>query len=625
MSHLPRHFVNSPQMLAGAAELYRCGRLREAEAATRQVLAFQPSNSDALNLLGSIALSLGQFEAAAGILASAAQLAPNAVEVRINLGHAMKSLGKLAEAIASYRIAVDLQPARGEARYALGSGLMMAGELDAAASELRKATRLLPRFAAAFNNLGHVSRQQGQPKEAEEAFRRAIRLEPNRVETYLNLALAVGEQNRTEDTIVVLRDALRIAPDNPDALHALGTLLVKTRRFEEAIPPLRRLRALQPGTADPFAGLAQALTVQGEFEEAMMLAREAVRIHPNDAGSRSNYAGTLAALGRLGEAEAEYDAALAQSGDFGPIRLGRAFVLMRAGRLEEAWDDYEARLEADLMGVTREAIALVDPAHLKGRPWDGSLRAGRSLLVYPEQGLGDAIQMARYATLLAADGPVHWMVPPALRRLMELSSATGLVSTGEEVPEHDLHCSVMSLPRMFRTTLATIPATMPYLRVDPSRTEAWRTRLDAPPGRRIGLAWKGNPHYLFDRLRSVPGEQLGILGGLPTITFVSLQLPRQDVPPALGLVDWTDELADLSETAALIEALDLVISVDTSIAHLAGALGRPVWLLNRFNSDWRWLHGRTDSPWYPTMRIFTQTAPNDWCGVLAAVRAALSR
>jgi Flp pilus assembly protein TadD len=598
--------------------------LREAEALGRHLLTLDPRQPDALNLLGSIALRHGQAQAAIDVLTQAIVLAPRVIEPRINLGHALKATGRHAEAIASYREAVRLKPRDAQARYALGNGLLVDEQFDAAEVELREATRIAPRFAGAFNNLGHVLRQLGRPQDAEVAFRRALRLAPEQAEWHLNLALAVGEQRRTADALAALKDALRLAPDHVDALHAYGTLLVRAKRFEEAIPSLRRLRTLQPGTPDPFVGLAQALTALGAFDEACALARDTVRLEPDSAGARSNLGAALMALGRLREAEVEYEMAIQLEPDHAFARTGRAFVRLREGRLEEAWDDYEARLDAQRMASDQELGVLVDPALLAGDAWAGGPRNGRSLLVYPEQGQGDQIQMVRYAALLAGDGPVLWAAPPSLERLLATAPGiTTLLTKGDEIPPHDLHCSVMSLPRLFRTSLATIPGGVPYLRADPALVDVWRTRLGDLAGRKIGLAWQGNRDYLADRLRSVPPERLAALDGARDAVFVSLQVPRPDVPPPLRLVDLTDQLTDFAETAALMEVLDLIVTVDTSVAHLAGALGRPVWLLNRFNTDWRWLEKRDDSPWYPTMRIFRQNAPRDWDGVLSVVRTAL--
>ena len=590
----------------------------------RHVLTFEPNHPDGLNLMGSIALRNGLAEAAIGILTRAVTVAPRATEPRINLGHALKAIGQLVEAIASYREAIRLKPRDAQARYALGNGLLAAEQHEAAEAELREATRIAPRFAGAHNNLGHALRQLGRPKDAEAAFRRAISLTPGQAEWHLNLALAVGEQQRTGDAIAALKDALRLAPDHVDALHAYGTMLVQNGHYEDAIIPLRRLRALQPGTPDPFAGLAQTLTALGEFAEALELARETVQLVPDSAGARSNLGSALLALGRHDEAETEFEAALRLDPAHPFARTGRAFVRLREGRLQEAWDDYEARLDAQRGGANKELTVLIDPSRLSGEAWTGSPRDGRPLLVYPEQGLGDAIQMVRYAALLAGDGPVFWAVPPSLRRLLNgMPGITAVLTPDSEIPPHDLHCSAMSLPRLFRTSLATIPGEVPYLKADPDQTAMWRARLDDGTARKIGLAWQGNPDYLLDKLRSIPPEQLRALDGTRDARFISLQLPRPVVPPPLPMIDLTAELSDFADTAALMEALDLIVTVDTSVAHLAGALGRPVWLLNRFNTDWRWLMDRDDSPWYPTMRIFRQTTPREWDGVLTAVRAAL--
>ena len=623
MNHGPHRQPTSHAILAQAIRLHDEGRLFEAEAMAREILTFEPNHPGALNLMGSIALRNGHAEAAIGVLTRAVELAPRATEPRINFGHALKALGRLAEAIESYRRAVRLKPRDAHARYALGNGLLAAGQFQGAEGELREAARIAPRFAGAHNNLGHALRQLGRPKDAEAAFRRAIRVEPGRAEWHLNLALAVGEQQRTDDAIAALKDALRLAPDQQDALHAYGTMLVRNGRFEDAIGPLRRLRALQPGTPDPFAGLAQALTALGEFDEALALATETVGLVPDSAGARSNLGAALLALGRLTEAESEFETALHLDPSHPFARTGRAFVRLREGKLEEGWDDYESRLDAQRQGSDRNLIDLIDRARLTGDAWNGGPREGRPLLIYPEQGLGDAIQMVRYAPLLEAGGPVYWVAPASLRRLFTgVAGITALLVPDDELPPHDLHCSVMSLPRLFRTSLATIPSGVPYLRADKAEAAAWRVRLDPVPGRKIGLAWQGNPDYLLDRLRSVPPGQLRALEGTRDAVFVSLQLPRAAVPP-LPMLDVTEELSDFANTAALMEALDLIITVDTSVAHLAGALGRPVWLLNRFNTDWRWLADRHDSPWYPTMRIFRQPAPRDWDSVLTAVRVAL--
>lgn len=611
-------------MLARAAALHDEGRLQEAEQAVRQVLAQDTDNPDALNLFGSIAFRAGHPEAAAQVLTMAIQRAPRLAEARINLGHALKVLGRTEEALKSYQAAVALGPKNPAAHYALGGGLIALSNFAAAETALREATRLDPKFAGAFNNLGHVLRQLKRPKDAEAAFRRAIALNPANAEWHLNLALAIGEQHRIDDTIGALKDALRLAPDHFDALHAYGTLLVKARRFDDAVAPLRRLRERYPHVPDPFCGLAQALTGREAFDEALEIARDTAARFPNDVSARFNLAVALLTAGRLTEAEAAYEATLSLDPGNGMAHIGRSFARLLDGRLEEAWDDYEYRLEVADTSLGWGGSRMVDVKTLAGELWTGEPRRGRTLLVYQEQGQGDAIQMVRYAASLAKDSPVIWVVSKSLRRLFAgAAGVTSLLTDDDPIPPHDLHCSTMSLPRSHRTSLATIPGGASYLTVGPDEIASWRSRL--PPGatRKIGLAWQGNPGYYFDRMRSLPAGQLAALDGVRDTVFVSLQLPKPAVPPPLPMIDLTDDLGDFRDTAALISALDLVICVDTSIAHLAGALGRPVWLLNRFASDWRWMLHGSDSPWYPSMRIFRQPAPRDWASVMAEVRAAL--
>ncbi len=611
-------------VMARAIALVNAGHLNDAELLLRQVLAQQPGNAEALNLLGSIALRRNQPEAALPVLMHAVLLAPQAAEPRVNLGHAFKATGRPEEALVAYREAVALKPKDAMVRYAMGNGLLASNQPEAAIAELREATRLAPRFAEAYNNLGHALRQMARPVDAEQAFRKAIRLEPKRPNFHLGLALSLGEQHRTPDTLTALAGTLAIAPDSVEALHAYGTLLVMAKRFEEAVPPLRRLRHLQPHEPDPFAGLTQALTALGEFEEACQLAIDTVQRVPDSPGAHSNLGSTLLALGRLAEAEQAFETSARLDPAHPLAKTGRAFVRLRQGRLEEAWADYEARLDAQRIVSDVELHLLVDPSDLSGQAWSGEPREGRSLLVYPEQGSGDQIQMVRYAALLASGGPVLWAAPPYLHEL--LATAPGIarmLTAGDDIPAHDLHCSVMSLPLMMGTSLASIPGGVPYLRADPAKVAVWRNRLGDVAGRRIGLVWQGNREYIADRVRSIPAALLEMLEGTANATFVSLQVPRPQTPPPLAMRDLTEYLTDFAETAALIETLDLTISVDTSVAHLAGALGRPVWLLNRFNTDWRWLESRSDSPWYPSMRIFRQPAPRDWASVLTAVRQAL--
>jgi glycosyl transferase family 9 (putative heptosyltransferase) len=257
--------------------------------------------------------------------------------------------------------------------------------------------------------------------------------------------------------------------------------------------------------------------------------------------------------------------------------------------------------------------------------WDGTPLAGRSLLLHAEQGFGDTIQMLRFIPALADEGKLVVEVPATLRGLAErFDPRVCVLAAGETLPATELQCPLPSLPHALALTLARIPEQVPYLHPDPAAVAAWSARLATLPGVRVGLAWAGNSAYAADARRSIPPDLLAPLGKMPGIAFVSLQ-PGAPPPPGLVLTDWTDELPTFSETAALVAGLDLVIAVDTAVAHLAGALGRPVWLLNRFDCDWRWLREGEGCPWYPTLRQIRQPVPSDWRTVIAEAAARLVR
>jgi hypothetical protein len=333
----------------------------------------------------------------------------------------------------------------------------------------------------------------------------------------------------------------------------------------------------------------------------------------------------LQSLGRPVAAMASYRRALALEPNYAGAQMNMATCQLLMGDLKAGFAGFRAR-----WAVPDSPIRMPE---LPRPLWEGESLEGRSILVHCEQGLGDSLHFIRYAPLLATQAArVRVLAPPALARLLGRIPGIEIVTAPPDSASYDYHCPLLCLPRLLGTELATIPATIPYLAAEPDAVEAWSRRLG--PGRRIGLVWAGAPRhadraaFAVDRRRSLTLAALAPLGGLPETRFISLQkgppaAQAKEPPAALDLFDPTDELHDFADTAALIANLDLVISVDTSVAHLVGALGRPVWLLSRFDGCWRWLLDRADSPWYPTMRLFRQPAPGDWDSVIMAARAAL--
>ena len=494
---------------------------------------------------------------------------------------------------------------------------------------------------------------RGQAGEAETFYRAALSLAPERPHSWSALGLAVLRSGRTEEALRCEREALRLDPDNPDTHNLLGIVLHAMHALAEAENHFRGALRLDPRHANATLNLGVIRQSLGHVEEALTLYRQARALGVDAARVANNLALALAETEDLDGAERECRAALAAAPAWPEAEVNLGMILLTRGRLAEAWPHYEARWRVPpLKGL------MPYPAD---RTWTGAEPLeGKTILLHAEQGFGDTLQFCRYAPLVAARGArVILSVPRPLLRVMETLTGIDTVIAADDLlppvgPPHDLHCPLLSLPRALGTTLDTIPAAVPYLSADPAKVADWDGAL--PRGRRIGLVWAGGarpdqPHAAaIDKRRSMRLADMAPLGmasldAIPLGTtplgtalpgagtaggcvFVSLQLgpaARQIAAAPFPIVDPTARLADFADTAALIQALDLVIAVDTAVAHLAGALGKPVWLLSRFDACWRWLRDRDDTPWYPTMRLFRQTAPGDWAGVVERVAEALSR
>ena len=405
-------------------------------------------------------------------------------------------------------------------------------------------------------------------------------------------------------------------------------------RRDEAIALYATLQAQRPDDAELALRLGMAQAMAGRLVAAVRMLEHAVALAPRDAVAQDWLGRALATVHwheRGPEAIGTLREMVAQRPQDGRRHMKLAVALLSCGRLGEAWPHYAWRWQV----FAQEQAGRV-PERALERPDPASWR-GRRVLVFAEQGFGDTLQFLRYVPMAAAmAGEVVLEVPRALAGLAAgMAAGVRVVAEGEALPAHDVAVPLLHLPWAFGTELGTIPAQLPYLRADAARAAFWRERLARLPGLKMGLVWAGDPRpdrpesNRIDRRRSLPLSALGPLAGVDGVSFVSVQKgpgARQAAapPPGLRLHDWTGELGDFADTAALMAGLDLVVSVDTAPAHLAGALGRPVWVLNRFDSCWRWLRGREDSPWYPTMRLFRQQAPGEWGPVVERVAAALT-
>jgi len=565
-------------VLQAAIAAHGRGDLAAAAAGYRAVLEKEPTQGTAAYLLGMAVLASGRHAEALGLLRTAARLRAEDASVWANLAHAAVECGAFAEAEAAARAALALRPGLAAASIALGRALL--GQAQAAAS------------VAAFGGAD-----------------RADALWPVAL---VGRAMAWLHARAPTEALADAEAALAAAPGLAEAHYVRGTALAALRRAPEAVAALGTAVRLAPGHARAWANLGNAALDADDTAAALRHLQHAVTLAPDLAEAHASLGFALAGAGRLYEAVAACDAAIALRPDFAEAHWNRSFANLLAGRFGPGWEEYEWRKRHDRFA--RDFLSLPGPE------WAGEDLAGRHLLVQAEQGLGDTIQFARYLPLLAARAArVTLVCPPPLRRLLA-QLPIHLLPRGESLPAYDLWVDQMSLPRLFGTTPETIPSPTSYLSADPALTARWRARIGPA---RIGLVWAGNPAHSNDHRRSMPATALApIVAGAPQ-RFVSLQVgPSSGAMQALR--DWSAELTDFAETAALISVLDLVIAVDTSTAHLAGALGKPVWLMLPHAPDWRWMHGRADSPWYAAARLFRQPRAGDWGAVVAEISAALA-
>ena len=457
---------------------------------------------------------------------------------------------------------------------------------------------------------------------AARSYVRALQLQPVFFEAAFNLAVLLQEMGQGEESIACYRQALHVRPDYAPGWGNLGVALRDAGQNRAAIDCFRQALRCQPGAPDVLNNLGNAWRAEDEPVAAIACFRAALRRSPANAGIQANLGSVLREVGRLDEAAKTLQQAIELQPNYADAHWDLAFTRLLQGDFTSGFAEYEWRWRRTDFPPRQFAAPL----------WRGENLAGRTLLVHAEQGAGDAIQFVRFLSLLPALGArVVLECPRGLVTLFEsVDGVQRVIAKGDPLPEFDWQVPLLSLPHRLGVTLASIPARVPYLRPPPDRRVSLPpTRGNHPPALRVGLAWRGQPQHKNDGRRSLSFAALESLFTVPGATFYSLQVaPTAEFTDAAAsqntLIDLENLIHDYSDTAALMAQLDLVISVDTSVAHLAGALGCPVWVLLPFAPDWRWLLERDDSPWYPTMRLFRQPAPGDWSSVVQSVRAALA-
>ncbi|MEX0701266.1 MAG: tetratricopeptide repeat protein [Planctomycetales bacterium] len=584
---------DSPDDLAEALALHRAGRLAEAEALYRAVLdRHADDDGDAAHLLGLAVLQQGRADETAAILAEVAGRHPRRADVRNNLGVAWQAAGRWPEAARAFQAAIEADP----------------------------------RYVPAFVNLGRLMERRRLFADAEKCYRHAIELAPDDVELRRALGNALQAAERWDEAADAYRQALALDDEHLDTRVELGYVLTRGERLDEAADLFRGVLEARPDFAEIHNNLSYVLERQGRLAEATAAVRRALALRPDYAEGFNNLGTALRGEHRLGEAIEAFRAALALRPEFPLAEFNLGTTHLLAGDYAAGWPGYERR----------DAALGVPPRFADARKWNGEPLSGGTLFVYADQGFGDALQFARFlpAARARANARIVFESPPELATLFEgLEGIDELIVAGTPPPAFDRWIPLASLPGILGTTLDALPADTPYIRPPTGIDEGLAELLRLPDDPRliVGIVWRGNPRQARDVVRSCPPRHLSPLLETPAVQFFSLQAGNdafrelaEVLPQPELVIDLGGRLRDFRDTAAALRRLDLLISVDTAAAHLAGALGRPVWTLLCRTPDWRWGLARDDSPWYPTMRLFRQERWGDWPGVIAAVGKALA-
>ncbi|MGE5470057.1 MAG: tetratricopeptide repeat protein [Bacteroidota bacterium] len=627
------------------------------EADIRSALVLQPDQPGLLAALGGVRLQAGDAEQAVTLLARAAQLAPGDSRILSDYAAALTAAGRLSEAESLLGMLMSMHGPDDNLRFNLARCLQLQrrwaealavlaqvvqsrddvyklrGDLHKELGDWRQATQAYMQALqsdsenpAYLNDLGVMLELNGDPREYRRLWEEMAANPAAGGVVHYFLGNALRTAGEFEAARQAYERAVELEPEMAEALNNLALVLGKLGRDSEAMAVLRRASAINPNLVAPQTNLGALMSRSSTLDEAEALLARAVALDPDCVDARVNYGAVLMRQRRFAEAEREFRYVLKNQPGHASAELNLGLLLLSEGAYAVGWPYYESRWKLPQLAEKRPP--LTTPS------WTGEPLDGKTLFVFSEQGFGDNLQFARYLIELQTRFPTVTLIYYTLHALTELfrSSKMGeginVLPWGQPIPEHDFHCPLLSLPWRCGTEVATIPAPIPYIRPDPERLAVWRERLPPATRPRVGLVWATSETFIY---RSAKTVALGLLRPLiegDAVDWVNLQFGKEAAEIAENgwaerFFDPMAEVRDFSDTAAIIAHLDLVISVDTAVAHLAGAMGKPVWMLDRFDTDWRWLPPREDCPWYPAMRIFRQQEMGSWDGVVARAGKAL--
>jgi tetratricopeptide (TPR) repeat protein len=602
--------------------LIREGKHVDAERAFREAIRLDPKHADAHGNLGVAYAHQRKLPEAEAAFRLAIRLDPVNVTMYVNLATCLNQQGRHADAEEWARQAVQLKPELAEPHRLLGSALESRRKYESAEAAFREAARLEPQHADGRYRLGRVLARRAIHKEAEAEFREAVRLKPDLTTAWSALANLLTDTDRHADAVAAARTAVELDPKSADLHNGLGVALAGCDRPAEAEAAYRQAARLNPKLVSAHSNLGNALRNLGRLDEAEASLREALRLQPDYAEAHNNLGIVLVQAGREADGQKHYDEAVRLRSDYPEARMNRSLSWLADGDYARGWPEYEWRFK-----VNRKHKPPPGPR------WDGSPLNGKILLVTSEQGLGDSLQFVRYLPLAKAKGGTVLFdcQEPLASLVATCPGVDRVVSRAKPGVTYDTHIPLLSLPGLFGVPPEAATAPIPYFTPDPARVDYWRAELAHVPGLKVGIAWQGSTVHKGDKLRSVRLTRFAPLAAVPGVTLCSLQkgtgteqLAEPDAA-GLGVVDLGARTGkEMADVAALLMNLDLLVSVDTALVHLAGALGRPAWVALPFAADWRWLRKGETTRWYPSVRLFRPTARGEWDGVFARLADAVA-
>ncbi len=614
--------MNIEKMIQSAKEYFQSGQFEKAEESCREILSLEPYNYEISLMLGEIAYKKQDYQSAEEILRQTIKYNPYSAELFNNLGLILQRRGKFEEAIKYFKKAIEINPEISDVHYNLGIAFKEKKHYDEAIKSFQNALALDENNSDAFFNLGNLYYEMKEYDHSIACYRKAIEINPSLPEAFNNLGLIFQEKGNLDEALSFYEKAIQIDQNFAMAYFNMGMVFQLQKKLDESIINYKKAIKLNPEIVHAYFNLGNIFYEKGLMDEALINYQEALQRDPNFTDVLMNIGIILHEKQHLQEAISAFRKILKLKPYDAEAHWNLSNSLLLSGDFENGWREYEWRLKV------KEFEQRDFPKPL----WEGSDISQKTILIYTEQGLGDAIQFVRYVALVARRaGKVILECQKELKPIFKnVKGIHQVISRGEELPEFDVHCPLLSLPYIFCTTLETIPSEIPYIFVDSLIFQKWHEKMKIDDSQlKVGLVWSGNPRHKKHYYRDFPLTTYAPFTDFKGITFYTLQKGEagkesKNVPIGLKLIDYTEEIHDFSDTAAIIENLDLVISVDTAVAHLAGALGKPVWTLLPFAPDWRWMLNRQDSPWYPTMRLFRQPAPGDWKTVIEKVAGELN-